>query len=60
MNKIIRFALIGVVLVLILVVLNGYFILPEGQQAVVKQFGAPVGEPITEAGLHFKLPFIRT
>jgi membrane protease subunit HflC len=49
----------GVVLLLILVALNGYFILPEGKQAVVKQFGAPVGQPITEAGLHFKVPFIQ-
>jgi len=35
------------------------YILPEGQQVVITQFGAPVGQPITEAGLHFKLPFIQ-
>jgi len=39
---------------------DGFFILPEGQQAVVTQFGAPVGEPATEAGLHFKKPFIQS
>jgi len=38
---------------------DGFFILPEGQQAVVTQFGAPVGQPATEAGLHFKKPFIQ-
>lgn len=31
----------------------------EAEQAIIVQFGAPVGEPITEPGLHFKLPFIQ-
>lgn len=33
--------------------------LDETEQAVVVQFGAPVGEPVTEPGLHFKIPFIQ-
>ena len=32
----------------------------EFNQAVITQFGEPVGEPITEPGLHFKIPFIQT
>ena len=35
------------------------YILNEGRQAIITQFGRPVGEPITNAGLHFKLPFIQ-
>jgi membrane protease subunit HflC len=35
------------------------YIVPEGQQAVITQFGRPVGEPRTEAGLYFKLPFVQ-
>ena len=31
----------------------------EGMQAVVVQFGRPVGETVTEAGLHMKLPFVQ-
>ncbi len=31
----------------------------ETEQIVVTQFGKPVGEPVVEAGLHFKLPFIQ-
>lgn len=31
----------------------------ETEQVVVTQFGKPVGEPVIEAGLHFKLPFIQ-
>ena len=59
MNKLVRILLIVVVVGLILTVMNGFYVLPEGQQAVITQFGRPVGQPITEAGLHFKTPFIQ-
>lgn len=59
MNKMIRYFFIALVFVLILVVLNGFYMLPEGKQAVITQFGRPVGTPITEAGLKFKTPFIQ-
>lgn len=59
MNKIIRYFFIALVFALILVVLNGFYLLPEGKQAVITQFGRPVGTPITEAGLKFKTPFIQ-
>jgi membrane protease subunit HflC len=51
----------GVVLALaaLFSVTGSYYTLEEGQQAVVLQFGRPVGNPLTEAGLHFKLPFIQ-
>jgi membrane protease subunit HflC len=45
--------------VLILMVLDGFYVLPEGEQAVITQFGAPVGEPVTEAGLKIKMPFLQ-
>jgi membrane protease subunit HflC len=35
---------------------RSFFILTEGQQAIVTQFGKPVGQPKTEAGMHFKNP----
>jgi modulator of FtsH protease HflC len=38
---------------------DGFYILPEGKQAVITQFGAPVGEPVTKAGLKLKTPFIQ-
>jgi modulator of FtsH protease HflC len=43
---------------LLIMVLDGFYILPEGRQAVITQFGAPVGEPVTEAGLKMKMPFL--
>jgi len=39
--------------------LGTFYALEEGQQAVVVQFGRPVGETVTEAGLHIKLPFVQ-
>ena len=35
------------------------FIVDETKQVVITQFGKPVGDPITSAGLHFKTPFIQ-
>jgi modulator of FtsH protease HflC len=49
-----------VVVVAVLLVLSGtFYTVEEGQQAVIVQFGRPVGEPVTEAGLHVKLPFVQ-
>jgi modulator of FtsH protease HflC len=35
------------------------YTLDEAEQAIVVQLGAPVGEPITTPGLHFKKPFVQ-
>lgn len=35
------------------------FTVDEAEQAIVLEFGKPVGQPITEPGLHFKVPFIQ-
>ncbi|HVS10456.1 MAG TPA: protease modulator HflC [Planctomycetota bacterium] len=35
------------------------YTLDEVEQAVIVQFGAPVGEPVMQPGLYFKLPFIQ-
>jgi len=59
MNNVLRIVLIVIVLGLAGTVWDGFFILQEGAQAVVTQFGAPVGRPVVNAGLHFKTPFIQ-
>ncbi len=57
MNK--RLIIIGaVVLAVVLVGFNSIFILDETEQAIVTEFGKPVGEPRTEPGLNFKTPFL--
>jgi len=35
------------------------YIINEGQQVVITQFGKPVGNSVTSAGLHFKQPLIQ-
>ena len=59
MNNTIRFLLIGVIAVAAVAVWDGFYVLREGQQAVITQFGRPVGQPIMAAGLKFKLPVIQ-
>ena len=52
--------IIGIVVAIgLAVVASSAFVVDKTEQVVVTQFGDPVGEPITEAGLHFKLPFVQ-
>jgi len=46
------------IFLLALLSVGSAYTLPEGQQALITQFGRIVGKPVTQAGLHFKLPFI--
>lgn len=41
------------------VLMSSIYIVDEVEQAIITQFGKPVGEPIVEAGLKFKVPFIQ-
>ncbi len=51
---------VGIIAVALFLVFSGvFYTVEEGQQAIVLQFGRPVGETVTQAGLHFKLPFIQ-
>lgn len=52
--------IIAVLVVLAIIVVSGsFYILDETQQAIVTQFGKPVGEPRTTPGIQFKVPFIQ-
>ncbi|EGF30931.1 HflC protein [Oxalobacteraceae bacterium IMCC9480] len=51
---------IGVIVLAAVIGFSGtFFTLQEGQQAVIVQFGKPVGETLTKAGLHIKVPLIQ-
>ena len=50
---------IGVAAVILLLLYNSVFILDETQQAIVTQFGKPVGQPRTQPGIGYKIPFIQ-
>lgn len=56
--------ILGFVFVLVIVVIFAFasgaiFIVDETKQVVITQFGKPVGDSITSAGLRFKAPFIQ-
>jgi membrane protease subunit HflC len=41
------------------VILNSIYVVSEVEQVIITQFGKPVGEPVTTAGLKLKIPFIQ-
>ncbi|MCG8525076.1 MAG: protease modulator HflC [Opitutales bacterium] len=52
-------ALLIVIGASVIVLLNSIYTLAETEQAMITQFGEIKGEPVTEAGLHFMVPFIQ-
>jgi len=59
MSRIIQYLTAIIVIGAAITLWDGFFILPEGEQVVITQFGRPVGQPIMDAGLHFKKPFVQ-
>ncbi|MDE0314542.1 MAG: protease modulator HflC [Candidatus Poribacteria bacterium] len=54
--------LVPLIIVVILVVIfssGAFYIVYEGEQVVITEFGRPVGDPIVNAGLKMKTPFIQ-
>ena len=49
-----------ILLAVVLIAVNSFYVVNEKEQVVVMQFGKPVGNPKVEAGLYFKLPLIQT
>ncbi len=57
--KLARTLLILVIFGAILAASGTIYVVNEKEQVILTQFGKPVGEPVREAGLKFKLPFIQ-
>lgn len=51
--------LVAAIVIGFMMLSSGLFIVGESQQVIITQFGNPVGDAITEPGLHFKVPFIQ-
>ena len=49
-----------IIVALFIIISNSLYIIRESEQAIVTQFGKPIGEALTDAGLHFKIPLIQT
>lgn len=45
--------------ILLFLVTDTVYIVYETDQVVITQFGEPLQEPVTDPGLHFKIPFIQ-
>jgi modulator of FtsH protease HflC len=58
-NYFLAAAVIAVVLFLLLIFSGAFYTVDQTEQVIITQFGQPVGDPITEPGLHFKLPFVQ-
>jgi modulator of FtsH protease HflC len=59
MQKVAYSILVIVTIIASIAALDGVFIVDETEQAIITQFGRPIGEPRTEPGVNFKLPFIQ-
>ena len=54
-----RIVLIVVGVLVLIAVLNTFYIVKEPEQVIITQFGKPVGDPVSTPGLKVKTPFIQ-
>jgi membrane protease subunit HflC len=54
-----RLAVVVAVVVALAAAWSAGYVVAEPQQVIITQFGKPVGQPITDPGFHFKVPFIQ-
>ena len=59
MKKLLNVFIALIILVILIAISGVIYVVSETNQVVITQFGKPVGNPITIAGLHFKKPFIQ-
>ncbi|MDP7028006.1 MAG: protease modulator HflC [Candidatus Marinimicrobia bacterium] len=52
--------LLIIVIGVVIIGFGSIYTINEAEQAIVTQFGKPVGGAVTEAGIHFKIPIIQT
>jgi membrane protease subunit HflC len=52
--------IVPLAILLLFAVLGSFYAVDQTEQVIITQFGKPVGDPITEPGLHFKLPLVQT
>ncbi|MEJ2543848.1 MAG: protease modulator HflC [Calditrichaceae bacterium] len=46
-------------LIVLIIIFSSAFVVNETEQVIITQFGKPVGEAITDPGIHFKLPIVQ-
>jgi len=60
MNKIIQPFVVIFMLIILLTLIGSVYTVDQTEQVIITMFGKPVGDPIKEPGLHFKIPFLHT
>ena len=51
--------MLPLIILVLIVVASSVYVVQEPEQAIITQFGKPVGDPVLTPGLKFKLPFIQ-
>ena len=59
MTRILRLAIMAVLGAVAFVSWNSLYTVSEVEQVIITQFGKPIGEPVTTAGLQIKVPFVQ-
>jgi membrane protease subunit HflC len=59
MNRIVLVGGLAVLGIGAYIVANSFYTVSEVQQVIITQFGKPVGDPVTSAGLKVKMPFVQ-
>ena len=59
MNNLKSAAMVLLLIMGVYTIISSVYTVSEVEQVIITQFGKPVGEPVTEAGLKLKLPFIQ-
>ena len=54
-----QLAILLVLFIGVYVTMSSIYTVSEVEQVIITQFGKPVGEPVTDAGLKLKVPFIQ-
>jgi len=57
--KLLTILIAAAALLLVLVLGGAFYTVRETDTVILTQFGRPVGDPITEPGLHWKTPFVQ-
>jgi membrane protease subunit HflC len=58
MNKM-SMPIIAAVAILVVLVISSAYTVDQSEQAIIVQFGEPVGDVVTEPGLHWRIPFVQ-
>ena len=59
MNQVKPVIIAVIIFLTAIVVMSSAYVVQETEQVIITQFGKPVGDPITEPGIKFKIPIIQ-